>query len=131
MPWERGKCLTWDFACTTTTSASNAKDSAKAAGSAAAKMENRKLNKYKDLQDRYIFVPIVIESHGTYGKQSKKVIEKLGQEIAKVSGEQTSLTFLRQSLSITIQKGNAQCVMGSVDTSEKLSEDVLEWIDVL
>ena len=43
-----------------------------------------------------------------------KVVKQIGKKIQDATGEKLSTFYLFQSISIAIQKGNAQCVMGCV-----------------
>ena len=64
IPWESGKCLTWDVTCTDTLAASNVRFSSISAGSAAEKASEKKLDKYSQLTSTYDFVPIALETLG-------------------------------------------------------------------
>ena len=47
-------------------------------GSAAAGREDKKVKKYSNLSENYHFVPIGIETYGTYGPQAIKLIKQIG-----------------------------------------------------
>ena len=91
-------------------------------GSAAAARENKKVDKYSNLSDNYHFVPVGAETYGAFGPQGLKLIKQIGTKIREVTGEKQSTFFLLQSLSMTIQRGNAACVMGCPPTSVSLDE---------
>jgi hypothetical protein len=109
--WKNGKCLIWDFTCADTLCKSYVKKASKEVGSAAATREDKKVIKYSNLSD-YHFVPVGIETYGTYGPQAMKLITKIGKKIQEATGEKRSTFYLKQRISIAIQKGNAQCVRG-------------------
>ena len=44
----------------------------------------------------------------------------LGQRITAVTGEPRSFQFLMQQLSVTVQLGNAACILGTVPDSQGL-----------
>ena len=67
-PWHEGCCLIWDITVADTTATSFLTTTAITAGSAAELAATRKLVKYEELSQRYAFVPIAIESHGTSSK---------------------------------------------------------------
>ena len=48
-------------------------------GSAAAEREDIKVEKYSNLSDNYHFVPVGIETYGTYGPQGIKLIKQIGK----------------------------------------------------
>ena len=77
-------------------------------GSAAAGREDKKVDKYSNLSDYYHFVPMGIETYSAYGPQGIKLVKQYA------TGEKLSTFYLFQSISIAIQKGNAQCVTGCV-----------------
>jgi hypothetical protein len=97
------------------------KKAAKEVGSAVAGREDKKVDKYSNLSDHYHFVPVGIETYGAYGPQGIKLVKQIGKKIQDATGEKLSTFYLFQSISMAIQRGNAQCVMGCVkDTSSGL-----------
>ena len=122
VPWDKGKCLVWDYSCVNTLAATNLAGSLKAAGTAATEAEKRKSAKYRELEGQFVVQPILMESLGTWGPSTRKFISKLGNEIAKVTGEERSTAFLRQSLSIAVQRGNSMCVVNTARVEDENSE---------
>ena len=123
--FKNGKPLAWDFTCSDTLAPSHISKSAKATGSVAEWAENRKFATYGDsLSDDYHFLPIAVETLGTYGSIAHKFIKDIGRMIKNVSKEPRSTSFIFQAISIAIQKGNAQCVQETYGESafEKLDE---------
>ena len=51
-------------------------------------------------------------TYGAYGPQDIKLVKQIGKKIK--DGEKLSTFYLFQSISIAIQKGNGQCVMGCI-----------------
>jgi hypothetical protein len=90
------------------------KIASKEVGSAAAGREDKKVDKYSNLSDYYHFVPVGIETYGAYGPQGIKLVKQIGIKIQEATGEKLSTFYLFQSISMTIQKGNAQCVSARV-----------------
>ena len=121
-PYKQGKSLTWDFTCVDTVCDSYVHDSAKEAGKAEKNAETRKHNKYKDLKDNYLFTPIAIETFGSWGPESLKFIKEVGRKIQENTGEKRSVSYLIQSLSMTVQRGNAASILGTVGETQKLEE---------
>ena len=81
-------------------------------GSAAAGTEDKKVEKYSNLSDNYNFVPVGIETYGTYSPQGIKLVKQIGKKIQDAAGEKLSTFYLFQSISMAIQKGNEVCFMG-------------------
>ena len=92
------------------------------AGAAASEAERRKTLKYEYLCNRYIFIPFGVETFGTWGPESASFVANLGRRLKDKTGEIRSVEFLRQRLSIEIQRGNAASVLGTVPRSKALDE---------
>ena len=120
--YKQGKCLTWDFTCVDTLCDSYVHDTAKEAGKAAKMAETRKNNKYRDLKNNYLFTPIAVETFGSWGPESLKFIKDIGKQIQENTGEKRATSYLIQSLSMTIQRGNAASIIGTVGETQKLEE---------
>ena len=97
-------------------------DSAKEAGKAAKQSENRKHNKCKDLKDNYMFTPIAIETIGSWGPESLKFVKELWKQIQENTGEKQAKSYMIQRLSMTVQRGNAASILGTVRETQKLEE---------
>ena len=121
-PWSNGRCLVWDFTCWDTLCKSYVSETSEEAGKAAVKAEDRKLDKYSELSDNYTVMPVATETMGSWGKMGLKFIQDLGSRIAEVSGEKKSATFLFQSLSMAIQRGNVASALGTVPKMKELHE---------
>ena len=124
IPFERGKVLVWDATITDTLAPSNQEASASSAGSAARKAERLKTNKYAQLANEFIFVPLVFETLGGPGPEAWSLLQKIGKQIELATGEKRALEFLLQRLSLAVQRGNAAAIMG---TMRGCLEDKLDW----
>ena len=72
------------------------------------------MQKYHELADgRFIFCPIGFETFGPWGPEAKQLIAEIGRRISDRTGEKRASEFLRQRVSIEIQRGNAACVLGT------------------
>ena len=84
-------------------------------GYAAMDGEKDKYDNYKDLvNENYYVVPIAHETMGSWAPDSLKFLKDLGSRISEATGEKRAKSFLFQSLSMNLQRGNALCVMGTV-----------------
>ena len=90
-------------------------------------VEVQKTSKYRELANDYCFVPIGVETYGSWGPEGLKLIKSIGEKVKAATGERRSTFFLSQSISIAIQRGNASCVLGTVPHSEGL-EEVFEFV---
>lgn len=77
IPWKRGKPLVWDFTCADTLCKSYIKSTSKRRCAAANTRETVKKSKYASLVDRFYFVPIAIETMGSWGADGKNLLTKL------------------------------------------------------
>ena len=82
-------------------------------GSAAAKAENAKRTKYSGLVVRFRFEPIAIETSGVFGHSTRIIISEIGKRISEKTGDKRETTWLKQRLSIAIQRGNALSILAS------------------
>ena len=114
IPWKQGKCLVWDVTCVNTIARSHITSAASQAGSPSSAAEAKKRSKYSCLNENYIFTPIALETLGPWGPEADKFIRELGQRLYAVTDDPRSTSFLRQKLSIAVQRGNAACIMGTI-----------------
>ena len=81
IPWREGCCLVWDVTVTDTTAASYLPSTSILAGSAAEFAAERKQAKYAELAQRCEFVPIAVESHGSYSATATALLADLGRRL--------------------------------------------------
>ena len=123
-PWKQGRPLLWDFTCGDTLAPSHVDDSAKEPGKVASNAEKRKMGHYQNLTNDYVFVPISVETFGVWGEMGMKFIKELGKMMIQQSGEKRSTSFLFQSISVAIQRGNALSIMGTVEQDSGGLEEI-------
>jgi hypothetical protein len=81
-------------------------------GSAAVGREDKKVIEYSNLSENYHFVPVGIETYGANGPQAIKLFKQICKKMQEATGEKLSTFYLKQSISMAIQKGNTVCVRG-------------------
>lgn len=113
VPWSKGRSLAWDATCPDTFAASHISSTSQLAGAAANTAESSKKLKYNGLPQNVDFVPIGIETSGSWGEEGLNFVKQLGRRIATVTKDPRSGTFLLQRISLAIQRGNAICVLGT------------------
>ena len=124
---ENGKNLIWDATVADTLCQSYINQSSKVAGAAADSREDVKIKKYSDLAEKYCFVPVGLESLGSWGQEGHKLVKEIGKKVMQATGETRSTEFLFQAISLAVQRGNASCVIGTVPHSEGL-EEIFEFV---
>jgi len=111
VPWSRGRCLACNAIRCQHASSTRA-------GSAAATAEAMKSQKYADITTGVDFIRFAIEISATWGQQAFHLVMEIGRRLATVTHEPRSTAFLRQRLSVVIQRGNAFCVTGTCRRSD-------------
>ena len=122
MPWSNGRCLVWDFTCPHTLAASHLNKAVLGPGAVANDAESRKSVKYRSLAALYSLTPIAVESMGPLGQEATIFFHELGRRIEATTAEPRSLQYLLQRLSVTVQRGNAACIIGTVSSSGGLDD---------
>ena len=63
-----------------------------------------------------------METFGAWGPAAKELISAIGSRIKERTGEPRSSEFLRQRISIELQRGNAASVLGTLPSTRGLDE---------
>ena len=92
------------------------------AGRAAVDAENDKNYKYRELARNYIFIPVATETMGSWGPAGLSFVKEIGQRITDCTGDKRSTSFLFQSISMAIQRGNITSIRGTVPNTRTLDE---------
>jgi len=106
IPWSHGKCLTWDVTVPDTMATSHVDATSTMAGAAADKAAANKKTKYAALQQTHIFVPVSVETLGSWNCDSLNFINNIGKKLTEVTGDPLETSYLFQRLSVAIQRGN-------------------------
>ena len=85
---------------------------------AAEKALRAKETKYADLPQSYIFMPIAMETMGSWACDSLRFLQDLSNRMAAITGEPRSTSFLLQSISMVVQRCNAISILGTVPSSK-------------
>jgi len=114
IPWRRGRCVAWDATCPNTFAQAYVQASSMQSGSAAAGAELKKQQKYNDISAGIDFVPVAVETSGVWGEQAMVFVSEIGRRIAAATHDPRSTSFLRQRISVAVQRGNAACINGTL-----------------
>jgi hypothetical protein len=122
IPWKKGKSLVWDVTCTDTLAPSHLSESSISPKSAANLAAVLKKRKYKSLSDNYFFVAFAVETLGSWSNDALSLLDELGKLLSNTTGIPQAKTYLKQRISIAIQRGNAASIIGTVPLSSTFKE---------
>ena len=114
IPWSGGRTLLWDATVVDTVAASYISETAAASGGAAEMAAARKHVKYSELEKRYTFVPIAIETFGPFNREGLDFLSETGRRLSITTGDTRETSFLFQGLSVMIQRFNAVAFQGTM-----------------
>ena len=120
IPWVGGKSLLWDVTVCDTLAASYLDVSSVSAGGVAEQAADRKNAKYSNLSSDYSFAPLAFETLGPLNKEGEEFLSILGKRLVTVTGDKREPSFLRQRISICIQRFNSVCVKGTFNSNPVL-----------
>ena len=63
-----------------------------------------KNNKYSHQYSAYIFVPVAVETCGSFGPQTKAFLKELGHHLRSVTSDVNSHQYLLQKISVAVQR---------------------------
>ena len=112
----------WDFTCRDTYAPSHLPQTKNIPGAAARSGEEEKKKKYESLQDRFLFVPVAIETSGAWGVEGLSFVKEIGGRISAKTGEKKATSFLLQRLAIAVQRGNVAAILGTLPSGRELDE---------
>jgi hypothetical protein len=113
IPWQGGRCMTWDVTVTDTLADSYLRVTSTTPGGASEAAADRKEQKYETLASTYNFIPLAFETFGPINTKATQFLSDLGRHLTTVSGEKREGSFLFQRLSIVIQRFHSICFHGS------------------
>ena len=113
IPWQGGRCMTWDVTVTDTLADSYLQSTSLTPGSASEAAADRKEQKYETLATTYKFIPLAFETFGPINRKATQFLTELGRHLTSVSNDKREGSFLFQRLSIIIQRFHSICFHGS------------------
>jgi hypothetical protein len=105
--------MTWDATVTDTVAESYLNTTAIEAGAAAEAAAGRKEDKYSQIVNSHIFIPLAFETLGPINSKGAAFLSELGRRISTCTGDPRESSFLFQRLSVTIQRFNRIAFEGS------------------
>ena len=123
VPWRGGKMLVWDTTCPDTLAPSYSSLATREAGAVAEEAERRKKAKYSHLERSHCFIPVAVETFGVFGPEARYLVKDLGRRIAHATLKPLSTHYLRQRISVAVQRGNAVAILSSISTTDGKPDD--------
>jgi len=123
IPWQAGRCMTWDVTVTDTLAESYLASTSSVAGGAAEGAASRKELKYQALASTHTFIPLAFETLGPINAKGITFFNELGRRLSACTGDLRETTYLYQRLSIAIQRFNGICFHGSFSQQADTDSD--------
>ena len=96
VPWQAGKCLTWDATVVDTLASSYVSVTATRVGGAADTAAERKSLKYASITNTHIFVPVAVKTLGPICSRGLSFLVEISNRLAAISGDARETSFLFQ-----------------------------------
>jgi hypothetical protein len=119
IPWQSGKCLTWDATSPDTLARSYLRDTSTTAGAAAESAASKKMSKYLEITISHIFVPVAVESLGPMNKDGHNFLQEVGRRLSCTTGDPRETSFLFQRISVANQRYNAIAILGCLPLNDE------------
>ena len=87
IPWACGKPIAWDVAVPDTYAQSHLNSTSLQAGAAADNAAITKKTKYTGITNSHIFIPVAIETGGSWNAEATELIQDIGKRITIINGE--------------------------------------------
>lgn len=113
IPWSRGKPLAWDVTVPDTYAQSHVSSTATRQCAAADTAATNKASKYSHLATSHHFIPVALETGGSWNQQAVEFIQELGKRMSEVTRDDLETQYLFQRLSMAVQRGNAIAFISS------------------
>ena len=112
--WSVGKSLVWDATVACTVASSYVRHSAHEMGWVAEHADSEKILKYQELQTRFHVVPVAFETLGPVSQGTARFIKELSKRMTAITGDTRESVFLRQQLSLAVQRGHVASIIGAI-----------------
>jgi len=116
VPWQSGKSLCWDVTVICPLAESYVSRAACEAGAAAEVAATRKEEKYAELDIRYLFETIAVETLGVFNTSANSLLKEIGLKISSNTGESRETSLLYQRISMLVQRFSAVLLHDSLPT---------------
>ena len=111
--FECGRPMAWDATIIHTCAPSHLKTAVSAAGDAASAAESLKRQRYADLNGRFDFRAVGMETLGAFGPQALELVASVASRVRSFTGEQSARLRITRRLAAAIQAGNARTIIAA------------------
>ena len=112
-PWQSGRALAWDVTCCDIFAPTYTTLAATGAGLVANRAEDRKVRLYREVEATHVFIPVAIETSGTFGDEALAFFKEIGHRLRFKTQDPQSFFQLCQRISVCVQKFNCVSILGS------------------
>ena len=112
-PWQSGRALAWDVTCCDIFAPTYTTLAATGAGLVANRDEDRKVRLYREVEATHVFIPVAIETSGTFGDEALAFFKEIGHRLRFKTQDPQSFFQLCQRISVCVQKFNCVSILGS------------------
>ena len=98
IPWQAGKCMTWDVTAADTLAESYLQATSSSGGSASEGAANRKELKYQALARTHTFIPLAFETFGPINSKGVLFLNQLGRRLTANTGDLRETVFFISAL---------------------------------
>src|SRR6218665_3641195 len=84
------------------------------AGEAAERAAESKRMKYSTITNTHAFVAVALETGGAWCREGLQLISELGNRIRDATHDPMETSYIFQSISVALQRGNAICISGTL-----------------
>ena len=113
IPWQGGRCLTWNATVVDTLAMSYLSTSSTDVGSATKAAAVRKKAKYSALSSSHIFIPVAVETLGLINEAGDSFLAQVGKLLSSKSDDSRQTFILFQRISVIIQRFNEIAFRGT------------------
>ena len=118
IPWARGKPMVWDVTVPDTYAQFHLDSTSLQAGAAADNAAITKKTKYTGITDTHIFIPVAIETGGSWNAETTELIQDIEKRITIINGDPREMAYLFQRITAAIQKANTLIYQSTFQTTE-------------
>jgi hypothetical protein len=122
--WSKGQRLIWDVTCVDTLATSYLPQTTIEAGSAAEIACKKKHEKYKKLiiSSGFNFKALAFETLGRWCDEAESFIDAIGTKLFLATGNSKARYYLKQRISLALQRGNGASILGRLPNSPILED---------